>query len=253
MDKVVRRAVARKMVHADRAGTFHIASCRSPMDLLTDLGQLAHSATLPVFRREVLNRLVDELQADVALFATAEGRVDRGLDEVRDALDGGWDALGRELAPIYLAAARDGAASDVGTLGESALVATRVYREVMAPLGGSESLFMVPSFRGRTLGVVMLGRLGGRFSAQALTRASAVTPWLSLACAAIAQGAPMPTTKLSSTEVDLLRYLQLGYSTRDIAQARDTSYFTVRNQLSALFRKLGVANRTEAVGLRLAL
>lgn len=223
------------------------------MDILASLAELAHSCALPAFQGRLLDRLADELDAEVGLFATPVLRIDRGLDDARSALDRGWDEFGRELAPLYAQAAVLGAATDVCTFGQAGLTRLRVYREVMAPLGGTESLFIVPAFRGQLLGVVMLGRTGGRFSNAAIAKARATAPWLSLACAAQTTHSGQPASDLSVTELDLLRYLRLGYSTRDIAQARATSYFTVRNQLSALYRKLGVANRAEAVGLRLVL
>ena len=55
---------------------------------------------------------------------------------------------------------------------------------------------------------------------------------------------------MTEAEADLLDYLELGLSTKQIAQARGTSFFTVRNQLAALQRKLGVSNRAEAIGRR---
>jgi DNA-binding NarL/FixJ family response regulator len=41
----------------------------------------------------------------------------------------------------------------------------------------------------------------------------------------------------------------LGYTNREIALACGTSFRTVRNQLSAVYAKLGAANRTEALAL----
>jgi DNA-binding CsgD family transcriptional regulator len=225
---------------------------RLTMQLAQNLIALAHAQPGSAFRGAALDLLADRFDAEVGLFAWSQNeRAERGLVPCRPALARGWDDYGRELAPVYAAAARMGAARDVDVLGHSALARTRVYREVMAPRGGRESLFVIPQHRGQKLGVLMLGRTRGVFSRGAHAELSALVPLLGLACAALA-ATPLPPAegaRLTDTEAELLRYLALGHSTRDIAAARGTSFFTVRNQLSALFRKLGVANRTEAVGL----
>lgn len=48
-------------------------------------------------------------------------------------------------------------------------------------------------------------------------------------------------------DVELLRLVSAGHSTKQIAELRSRSPATVRNQLSALYQKLGVARRSEAV------
>jgi DNA-binding CsgD family transcriptional regulator len=56
-----------------------------------------------------------------------------------------------------------------------------------------------------------------------------------------------PATQLSPRERELLAYLRLGYTNREIASACGTSFRTVRNQLGPLFAKLEVSTRAEAV------
>jgi len=77
-------------------------------------------------------------------------------------------------------------------------------------------------------------------------------PALSVASRAVTASSSQPLPRLTETELDLLDYLELGWGTREIAEARGTSFFTVRNQLSALYRRLEVTNRAEAIGLRRA-
>ena len=57
------------------------------------------------------------------------------------------------------------------------------------------------------------------------------------------------TTKLKTTlaEQDLLHALNSGVSNKQVATAMRKSEQTVRNQLSTLYRKLNVRNRTQAV------
>ena len=59
-------------------------------------------------------------------------------------------------------------------------------------------------------------------------------------------------TALSPREEEIFEYLQRGYSNRQIAMVLGTSPLTVRNQLGRLFRKVGVASRSELVGLATA-
>lgn len=235
---------------------------------------LALASTTPTFERfqeALLSRACERLRADVGLLAGKQAparRAEIGFDRASaERLYAGWDVYGPEVHPVQIEAARAGVASDVRTLG-SALEETRVYREVMAPLGGTESLFLLPSFRGRTVCMLMLGRCRRRFTTDELSQARALSVAIGVAWAAAsapagagsapvteaarAPGTPVQpglTALLTPAEADLLRYLELGHTTRDIAAARETSFFTVRNQLSALYRKLGVCNRTEAVGL----
>lgn len=61
-----------------------------------------------------------------------------------------------------------------------------------------------------------------------------------------ARGAP-DEIEFSRTDVELLRLVSAGHSTKQIAELRSRSPATVRNQLSALYQKLGVARRSEAV------
>jgi len=56
---------------------------------------------------------------------------------------------------------------------------------------------------------------------------------------------------LTPRERDVLEYLCLGYTNREIALACGSSPNTVRNQLVSIFAKLGVTTRSEAVGVAL--
>lgn len=71
----------------------------------------------------------------------------------------------------------------------------------------------------------------------------------SAAPAVIARGRDTGRTPLSQRERELLSLLAKGRSTDQIARALFLSPKTVRNQLSALYRTLGVTNRAEAVAV----
>ncbi len=59
--------------------------------------------------------------------------------------------------------------------------------------------------------------------------------------------APIMLETLSARELELARLLAKGCETRAIAQRLGVSEKTVRNNLSQLYEKLGVKNRTQAV------
>lgn len=216
--------------------------------LAVDLASLAQDcADLVSFRARAATLVRTRLEADVAVFATEGGCHLDGLPgPVAATLTRGWARYRGEVATVQAAAMKDGASTDRRVLGR-ALERTRVFREVMAEVGGVESLFVVARRGPAKLGFLMLGATRRPFSDTALAEARTLAPVLSLACAA--QGAcvtaPAP---LSDVERELVQHLALGHATAQIALARGTSFFTVRNQLSALYRKLGVANRAEALG-----
>ncbi len=58
--------------------------------------------------------------------------------------------------------------------------------------------------------------------------------------------------KLSGTEREILRWVAAGRTNAEIARLRGRSESTVRNQLTTLFRKLGVSNRAAAVRMNVS-
>jgi DNA-binding NarL/FixJ family response regulator len=61
-------------------------------------------------------------------------------------------------------------------------------------------------------------------------------------------GDPAPClANLSAAETRVLAELAIGRSNREIATSRGTSLRTITNQVSAVFRKLGVRSRSELV------
>jgi DNA-binding CsgD family transcriptional regulator len=55
-------------------------------------------------------------------------------------------------------------------------------------------------------------------------------------------------TEFTTTEHQLLHALSAGESNKTIAHQLGKSEFTVRNQLSSLFKKINANNRTQAAG-----
>ena len=60
------------------------------------------------------------------------------------------------------------------------------------------------------------------------------------------EGSRRPTSALTQRETDILSLLAEGKSNRDISRALYLSEKTVKAHLAAIFRKLGVSNRTQA-------
>lgn len=60
-----------------------------------------------------------------------------------------------------------------------------------------------------------------------------------------------PTATLTDRQESILRSVMDGLSNADIARQQGLAEITVKNHLSAIFNKLGVANRSEAVAIAL--
>lgn len=58
--------------------------------------------------------------------------------------------------------------------------------------------------------------------------------------------------KLTPRQLQLLSSVAKGYSNADIAKQNNQSEIWIKKQLSAVFKSLGVANRSEAVALVLS-
>jgi DNA-binding NarL/FixJ family response regulator len=65
--------------------------------------------------------------------------------------------------------------------------------------------------------------------------------------------ARVPDAGLTRREADILSYLAEGFSNREISKALFLSEKTVKAHLAAIFRKLGVTNRTKAAMAALAM
>jgi DNA-binding CsgD family transcriptional regulator len=72
-----------------------------------------------------------------------------------------------------------------------------------------------------------------------------LTPDLALITVPLAD-AQLPAA-LTDAEQDIALRVYLGHSNQEIAQQRQTSEFTIGNQLEAIYRKLRVSSRTELV------
>jgi len=171
-----------------------------------------------------------------------------------------------ELAPVARAAERGrGVAVDSAVLPTATLRESAYHRELREPVGGRHSLLAYARVHRRQPLIVMLGRTGSTFRSQSVALVEELLPAITLAHASFASRDVAPVVVpagqpalsvgsrrlLTPRERDVLEYLCLGYTNREIALACGSSPNTVRNQLVSIFAKLGVTTRSEAVGVAL--
>lgn len=157
-----------------------------------------------------------------------------------------------ELAPVKrVALMRRGVAVDTAVLGESAVRATAYHRDFAAPVCGKHSLLAWGRVRGREVASVVLGRTGSTFGGEDIARVEELLPTIALSLASFTSRDAPADASLTPRERDVLGYLCLGYTNREIALACGSSPNTVRNQVARVFAKLGASTRAEAVALAL--
>jgi DNA-binding CsgD family transcriptional regulator len=227
-------------------------SARSAVDII-EIAAIQDSAQ--ELERAVLSRLRRDVGFDVAFFLRAGGvgPGQRGLApglaaRMRERLD----AYGADLAPVFARARRErGVAVDRDTLGP-AFERTCVYREFVAPHGGHSTALVTLSIAARHIATLALGRCDRTaFSSRDVDALAQLVPALSLCELAVRNAGRAIDHGLTRREADVLDCLERGLTNREIARACGTSPHTVRNQLRAIFAKLGASTRTEAVAISL--
>ncbi len=222
-------------------------------DVAQALAAIAEQAERPAsYERRTLACLQSRIEFDVGFFVRSSAVGPGPLDvdgETLEATRRAFPAYGREMLPVVRQASRHGVAVDQEVLGTAALHKSRVYRDFMAPQRGRCTLVAPLALRGRTLGMLVLGRRQAGFCRSAQTELRALLPTLRLCDSVHAATALM--AGLSLREQEVLQYLCLGYTNGEIARACGTSVNTVRNQLQSVYRRLGATTRAEAVALAL--
>jgi DNA-binding CsgD family transcriptional regulator len=228
------------------------------MDLAALVERFHACATRAEFEVATLDAFAREVGFDVAFFAsrvtpratlTSVGLDAATLERVHRA----GPTYGAELLPVkHAALASRGVAIDTEVLGERGVARCAYYRDLARPIGGRHSLLGYTRRLGVVTGGVMLGRTGSAFRESDRRCVEDVLPLLGLVSAVFERPvAPTEdvTSALTPRERDVLEYLCLGYTNREIALACGTSPRTVRNQLSRVFARLGASTRAEAVAL----
>ena len=215
------------------------------------LAKVAQEAsTAALYERHALDCLRQVLDFEVGFFVRASriGPGPLGVDgPTLQATRSVFADYGRELLPVVREASGHGLAVDREVLGTAALDRTRVYREFMRPQGGRCTLLAPLVLQGRQLGMLVLGRRQGRFTAVEKSELQRLLPTLRL-CDALHASAAL-CAALTPREQEVLQYLCLGYTNGEIARGCGTSVNTVRNQLQRIYRRLGATTRAEAVAL----
>jgi DNA-binding CsgD family transcriptional regulator len=219
-------------------------------DTIVALAQAFHETL--AFQRALLDGVIRHVGADVGAFLIGEtGPVTtQGLPASFVERRGGtWRRHVAELGPVLEMAARSGSAVDTDVLGERRVRSTRYFSEVVRPNGGRETLFAIPSWRGRPAACLLLGRCGprGRFRRPDLQRVDALLPAIALASVSFKKADVLPRAELSARESEIVALLMRGFRSREIATALGTSVNTVRNQVSRLMARLGVGTRAELI------
>jgi DNA-binding CsgD family transcriptional regulator len=218
--------------------------------------ELAHASRDPrTFERSLVTRLQVDFDCDVVLCTRGTRRPPTalGIDIARIPL-GSWQTYRGETSPMAgEAARRRGVVIDREVLTDNDRRKCAYFADLMAPVGGTDSLLVYAHFGGHVVGLIVLGKCGRPFTHAAVRACEAIVPALSVSMIAVECAATRlqsdPTMSLTSREREVIDYLRLGYRNAEIALAMDTSPNTVRNQLAAIYQKLGAANRAEAVCL----
>ena len=227
------------------------------MELQSDAGALieatASAASIRDYERGVLEVLRRRLGFDVAMFKRGQSVGSHGLDPaIERACRPHWLQFQHETAAVCrVAIEQRGVAVDVDVLGMRQLERRSYYQLLMRPHRGTATALIYFTRGGAPAGCLALGRTHGGFSASELDYLRAVAPALSV-CETAALAAPVSqphacVEALTPREREVLSHLPLGYTNAQIALALGSAERTVRNQLSSIYEKLGVATRAEAV------
>ncbi|MBX3273861.1 MAG: helix-turn-helix transcriptional regulator [Sandaracinaceae bacterium] len=220
-----------------------------------ELADLATRATSrDELRRETLARLERIVGLDVAIawgFGEDEATI-AGFDlALWQRFRAHSSRYAGDVGALLEGAARArGVVRDVDALDARRREASPFYAEIVRPAGSCGFLTCVLEVRGARVAALQLGRARRRGpvfrsrEAEALRR---LLPVLALGEAIHTRPTPTPDARLTPRENELLRYLALGLTNREIALACGTSPNTVRNQLAGIFRKAAVSTRSELV------
>ncbi|HVU04355.1 MAG TPA: helix-turn-helix transcriptional regulator [Polyangiaceae bacterium] len=221
-------------------------------DLVAEIAAAACEAeTADAYDARLFELLREAVGFDVGLCIRGDGpsRVAPGFDDrVRRAVTGSWSDYGGEFQPVAAAAARSGGVVvDRDVLGAKRLERTRIFQEIMRPHAGTSTLLAYVECRG-VRSAIALGRRGGKFSARAVRTLERAHSVLAVSEYALSRhGRSDPLANLTRREREVVSYLRLGYTNRQIALACGTAERTVRNQLTSVFQKLGASSRAEVV------
>jgi DNA-binding CsgD family transcriptional regulator len=159
-----------------------------------------------------------------------------------------------DLLPLFQAVSREGVVNQ-RRFGRRMFERLDFYGEIVRPLGAHSVLTAMLGVRGRGLAIMQVARTGRtpEFGDRDAAFLKQMLPVLSLGEALHDESRPAPpliasAEALSARERDIVSYVALGFTNRQIALALGTSPHTVHSQMKNIFRKMDVSTRAELVG-----
>lgn len=173
--------------------------------------------------------------SDRKLVVECEQSIGRYMGDVKQAFDIGIRTGGYINTEVYTVAERN---------------ELPIFREILSKQHISCEAGLFPMWRGQSLGFIRLSRHGraSHIRSRELERAVRLLPTISLTLHAVCTlSLPLEPSaaELSSREWEIARYVSCGLTTPEIARLLGTSRWTVRNQLTNIYRKLHVSGRAE--------
>jgi DNA-binding CsgD family transcriptional regulator len=147
---------------------------------------------------------------------------------------------------VFERAARRGAAVDSQEMG-ARLQSTRYFAEIAAPQRASSTAIVLLRWQTTSLGAFVLGRRS-EFSPAERDLLCLLAPSLALGLAAHVSSPDDRETLLQTltpSEREVVSYVCLGFTNKEIASACGISANRVRNKLVRIFRRLEVSTRAE--------
>jgi DNA-binding CsgD family transcriptional regulator len=158
-----------------------------------------------------------------------------------------------ELLPLMKAVLQQGAVDDRDVFDSVTRGRLAMYGDIIRPVGSRNFLTAALGVRGKGASLMQIGRSGlhgSLFGRRNLEQLRRLLPIISLG-EALHDSGPRATRPdsygLTPREREIVSYVVLGFTNREIGLACGTSANTVHNQLRSVFVKLHVANRAELV------
>ncbi len=242
---------------------------RAAARLAAELGRLgAEASSLQAFRAGALAAIRGHVPFDRAAFHAFSPRVplETGVFVELDVAALGrsvatWDALAVELGRMRDLANTSLVAWDRDAFPPQSEARSRFLELVGVPLRVRSMLMVHLVVRGMVHGAVALfGKHEDAFDAGHVAVLRAVAPTLALGDALLSieastPRAPLPTRlvctdgRLTPRQREIVEHVAMGHTNAAIAAAMGVSPNTLRNQLAAIFGRVGASNRADLVRL----
>lgn len=154
----------------------------------------------------------------------------------------------QDLLPVFALSAKVGVCRDVDFYTTDWTRRKSIYhQEVLAPAGVRSMILVCARWRGQPMLRLNLNRHGGQpFRRTEVEKVQSLLPTLEAAIAARYAREPGPSISgLTQREQEIAEYVAEGLTTAQIGIALGTSPYTVRNQLTRIYEKLGIESRAE--------